>query len=324
MNSCEECIFRIDLYLDGELREDELDIFNRHLSDCSSCREKLAARQQFLNQIRSARPLHVLSPELRVKLAALMPAEPPDYQALPALHGHTDSMKVKGRKGSRFRWFRTGPVPALVACGLTIVGAALLWSFSVREMRATAFVDAAEKTYRQQLAGRLPFEVTTSSPAEMSAWFANKVLFHFRLPNYQDGSGQDPKYKLSGGRLITFRNDNAAYIAYRMKTQLVGLLVVSASSSAASGGEETVSKSLTFHTHRRHGLQVVTWSVHNLTYALVSDVNMPSSQSCAVCHPSAKDRGLIGGIKSRNRPAADAQGVMLLSIAEIRHLLAVQ
>ena len=218
----------------------------------------------------------------------------------------------------------TGPIPALVACGLTIVGAMLLWSFSLREMRATAFVDVAEKTYRQQLTGRLPLEVTTSSPAEMSAWFASKVLFHFRLPSYQDGSGQDPKYKLSGGRLITFRGDNAAYIAYRMKTQLVSLLVVSASSSAAAGGEKTVSKSLTFHTHRRNGLQVVTWSVHNLTYALVSDVNLRSSQSCAVCHPSVKDSGLIGGMKSRNGSGANGQGVMLLSAAEIYHLVAVQ
>ena len=66
----------------------------------------------------------------------------------------------------------------------------------------------------------------------------------------------------------------------------------------AWGGEQTRAKGLIFHTHRKGELQVVTWSVHNLTYALVSGVDVPSAQSCAVCHESAKERELIQGLRS--------------------------
>jgi hypothetical protein len=86
-----------------------------------------------------------------------------------------------------------------------------------------------------------------------------------------------------------------------MQAQVISLVVTSVSTSVASGGEETISKGLTFHTHRKEELQVVTWSVHNLTYALVSGVNVPAEQSCAVCHASAKERDLIRNLRRLNR-----------------------
>jgi hypothetical protein len=102
-----------------------------------------------------------------------------------------------------------------------------------------------------------------------------------------------------GGRLVDFKGDHAAYISYRMHAQIISLVLTSSSSSVAAGGEKTVSKSLTFHAHRRGELQVVTWSVHDLTYALVSAVNLPIGQSCAVCHASAKDKDLIQDLQTR-------------------------
>lgn len=45
MSHCEECLSRIDLYLDDELREEQLEVFNRHIRDCSSCRRELAHRR---------------------------------------------------------------------------------------------------------------------------------------------------------------------------------------------------------------------------------------------------------------------------------------
>ena len=321
MSHCEAYISRIDLYLDGELTGDELDIFNRHVSDCTSCQEMLSERRQFFEQIRAAGPLHVASPELRARVAALMAGQP---GRAPALGGQLEGISTKERGRSWFSWLGIRPIPAAVACGLAVAGVVLLWRFSLREMRATAFVDMAVKIHRQQLAGTLPLEITTSSPAEMTTWFAPKVPFHFRLPTYQEGSGQDPKYKLSGGRLVGFRGDHAAYVAYHMKDQLISLVVVAASSSVASGGEKTVSRGLTFHSHRKDGLQVVTWSVHDITYALVSATNVPSSQSCAVCHASAKDRDLIRDLKHGKKPGTTRQGVMLLNASDIKRFEAVR
>lgn len=88
--------------------------------------------------------------------------------------------------------------------------------------------------------------------------FEGKVPFQFRLPDSQEAAGQQQRYKLSGGRLVTFEGIDAAYSAYRMQAQRISLLVTSASTSVASGGEETLSEHLTFHTHRRGELDVVT------------------------------------------------------------------
>ena len=98
-----------------------------------------------------------------------------------------------------------------------------------------------------------------------------------------------------------------------MHAHIISLVLTSASSSVAAGGEKTISKGLTFHAHRRDELQVVTWSVHNSTYALVSAVNLPISQSCAVCHASAKDKNLIQDLKSRNKPETNHNMLMFPS-----------
>jgi hypothetical protein len=54
VSHCEENISRIDLYLDGELGENDLEVFDRHIQECSSCREELTRRRRFLELIRAA------------------------------------------------------------------------------------------------------------------------------------------------------------------------------------------------------------------------------------------------------------------------------
>ena len=98
-----------------------------------------------------------------------------------------------------------------------------------------------------------------------------------------------------------------------MHGQSISLLLTSTSNSVAAGGETTISTGLTFHAHRKEQLQVVAWSVHNLTYALVSAVNLPISQSCAVCHASAKHKNLIQHLKSRNKHETNRNVLMFPS-----------
>ena len=314
MKQCEVNISRIDLYLDDELAEGDLEVFNRHISECSSCRKELIERRRFLERIRVARPLYPVSPKLRREVEALF-GKPAGSRIVPARGPAT---RISGKSRAWLGWLCSRPVPALVASMLAITGVTILWRFSLTEARANAFVDMAAQTHRQQLAGQLPLEISTNSPSEVSAWFANKVPFRFRLPTYQETSGQGQKYELTGGRLVGFKGAQAAYISYRMHGQIISLVLTSASSSVAAGGETTVSKRLTFHAHRRHELQVVTWSVHNLTYALVSSVNLPISQSCAVCHGSAKDKNLIQNLKSQNKPETNGNTLMFPSHTDTR------
>jgi len=297
VSQCEVNISRIDLFLDDELAGGELELFNRHIRECSSCRQELTERRRFLERIRAARPLYPVSPKLRRAVAAVL-EEPAGSRTVPARDRPVTW--IMGKNHAWLGWLSSRSIPALVGFMLAIAGVTTLSRLSLTEARANAFVDVAAQTHRQQLAGQLPLEVRTNSPSEISAWFADKVPFRFRLPAYQEVSGQAQKYELMGCRLVDFKGTRAAYISYHMGVQIISLVLTSASSSVAAGGEKTVSKGLTFHAHRRDGLQVVTWSVHNLTYALVSAVTLPIGQSCAVCHASAKDKNLIQDLKSRN------------------------
>jgi anti-sigma factor RsiW len=83
VNQCEVNISRIDLYLDDELAGGDLEAFNRHMRECSSCREELIERRRFLERIRAARPLYAASPKLRAEVAAVL-GEPVGSRTVPA------------------------------------------------------------------------------------------------------------------------------------------------------------------------------------------------------------------------------------------------
>ena len=312
MSRCEDNICRIDLYLDDELAGNDLEVFNGHIKECSSCREELIERQRFLERIRAARPLHPVSPKLRREVEAIL-GKSAGFRTVAARDYPVTWLWRKSR--AWLGWLCSRPIPVLVAFMLAIAGGITLSTLALTQAHANAFADIAAQTHRQQLAGQLPLEIRTNSSSELSAWFADKVPFRFRLPTYQDTSGDGQQYQLTGGRLVDFKGTHAAYISYRMHAQIISLVLTSASNSVAAGGETTVSKGLTFHAHRRSELQVVTWSVHNLTYALVSAVNLPIGQSCAVCHASANDRNLIQNLKIGNKHETNRNTLMFPSLA---------
>ena len=88
----------------------------------------------------------------------------------------------------------------------------------------------------------------------------------------------------------------AAYIAYQMQAGSaslpVSLMVTPNSVAVASGGVEVNFKKVTFHYGMVAGYRVVTWSLHGLTYALVSQEGNKSQRSCMVCHSAMRDRDL--------------------------------
>jgi anti-sigma factor RsiW len=145
--------------------------------------------------------------------------------------------------------------------------------------------------------GQLPLEMESARPQDISAWFANKVDFSVKLPNYQESSGQEKLYTLEGARLVSLENDYAAYVAYRMKDRPISLVITSDSVARPSAGEVIASRGLRFHYNAIDGLKVITWSDRGLTYALVSDLDERGQQSCIVCHEGTKDRDFIEPLK---------------------------
>src|ERR1051325_3395070 len=148
--------------------------------------------------------------------------------------------------------------------------------------------------------GRLPLEITSTSADAISQWFAGKVSFGLKLPNYQEVSGQDKLYNPEGARLVGFKKDYAAYVSYEMNQRPISLVVTSYDVAQPSGGEEIPSKGLTFHYDTVDGLKVITWADRGLTYALVSDLAERGQQSCMVCHIGTRDRNFLEDLKLKS------------------------
>jgi anti-sigma factor (TIGR02949 family) len=301
MNQCEEIRARLGLYLDGELEGNERRTVEAHLDACDGCRTVLDRERRFLEMVRRSRPLPLASAELRSRVLQALK----DLAASPVA-------KLRPRRGvSRIFWSLDSN-NALILNWRAVAAAAavilllplLVWRLSLNhETLAThtpsEFALMAAETHLRHVGGQLPLEITSETPREISAWFANKVKFSVMLPNYQESSGQNKLYRLEGGRLVGYKNDYAAYVAYEMKTRPISLVVTSDTVAQATGGEEIKAKGLTFHFDAINGLKVITWSDRGLTYALVSDLEERGQESCVVCHQGTKDQDFIAPLKPR-------------------------
>jgi mycothiol system anti-sigma-R factor len=283
MNACEE--HNVLLYLDNELRGQELENFRAHLSDCVACRERLEEEQEFSDLLRRSRPLYTAPDELRARVIAAqhvsVSGQTPDR-----LHRRVLRLMKQPLWNTKFAVY---PWRALAAIALVFVLGMMFIPAVVSNARAATYIDTALTTHRSYLDGKLPLEIESDSPEAVTAWFAGKVPFDFRLPTSQSSPNGQPVYRLVGARLVNYKGSYAALITYAMKDEHISLLVASNKSATASGGEEIRSGALTFHYHTKAGFNVITWSTHDLTYAQVSSLNTSAHQSCLVCHQNMAD-----------------------------------
>lgn len=278
MKNCEDISKRLNLCLDNELQGAERAAVEAHLQGCESCASIFERELSFINAIREGGPLHVAPPALRAKVQQTL----------------SESQSAGSR--SYLRW---GIAVAALLVILILPIAILRQTNHVDPTTPSSFALMAADTHLRHGRGQLPLEIETAAPQRISDWFANKVNFSVQLPNYQESSGQEKLYTLEGARLVGYKEDYAAYVAYRMKDRAISLVITSDSVVKPSGGEAIAAKGLTFHYNAIHGLKVITWSDRGLTYALVSDLEERGQQSCIVCHQGTKDQDFIAPLKPR-------------------------
>jgi hypothetical protein len=117
------------------------------------------------------------------------------------------------------------------------------------------------------------------------------------LPTSPPAPGELRPYRLEGARLVQIGDETADFIAYQVQaspSQAVpsSLIVTPASVAVASGGTQAHFEKVTFHYSTVSGYKVVIWSVHGLTYALVSQEGYRIQRSCMICHAPMRDRDL--------------------------------
>lgn len=290
MSKCDDIRGRLTLYLDSELQGEEHAAVEAHLRECEACAAVLARELNFLKAVRESGPLHVVSPELRSRVEEILSEGHGAGRVAPVEPSQT-------RRGLRPSWLVAAAAVLLVLLLPVIVWRIFKQTDTAGARRPSSFALMAADTHLRHMRGQLPLEMETANPQDISSWFANKVNFSVKLPNYQESSGQEKLYTLEGARLVGFQNDYAAYVSYHMKDRPISLVITSASVARPSGGEEIASKGLKFHYNAISGLKVITWSDRGLTYALVSDLEERGQKSCFVCHEGTKDQDFIEPLK---------------------------
>lgn len=287
MAACEPHRLRMLLYLDDELDADEQRLVQAHLTRCTACRSAFSRERLFREGVRRRRPLHVAPDGLRTRVASFVDTRRMMSLCTASPHRPRRLTSVAARRLRRYS------VAALVAGLVGFIGIQNGLDVIVATAEASGFPRMAVDVHKRHRRGHLPLEVNTDASGDISRWFEGKVPFSVMLPDYQETSGQDNRYEIKGARLVGFNGDYAAYVAYEMDQQPVGLVITSTSTAEPAGGEIISSKGTMFHFEIIDGLKVITWSHRNLTYALVSNLEERGQKSCMVCHQGAKDRDFI-------------------------------
>jgi anti-sigma factor RsiW len=197
-------------------------------------------------------------------------------------------------------WRRFLPWNVLVpASGLVLIIGLLIAipRSSSRPLSGPEYAEFAVTTHRRHVEGKLPLEVRSDSQQTLNEWFKAKSQFPLALPTSPAAAGEVRPYSLEGARLVKVAGKSAAFIAYEVGTPKLqmtraSLIVTPASVAVASGGLQVDYKKVSFHYDTVQGYKVVTWSMHGLTYALVSQETNDTQRSCMVCHSAMRDRDL--------------------------------
>jgi anti-sigma factor RsiW len=287
VNSCEGHRVNILLFVHEELKGQELENFHTHLANCAECRALLEEEEALSRLLHRSRPLYSAPKSVHDRVSAVMshygPA--PDSASKPFRPRVLDFLhQIPWKPSYRpLGWWGLLAVAPVIALFFILVPAFL------REVHAASYVETALATHRSYLNGNLPLTLQSDSPEEVTAWFAGKVPFHFQLPSSQmKGSGM-PAYRLTGARLVNYKDSNAAFVTYEMQKEKISLMVISSKAAVAAAGDVVRSGGLAFHYHNNSGFKVITWTNNGLTYALVSSLAGSPRQSCLVCHQAMPD-----------------------------------
>ena len=279
MSVCADRSSHIQLYLDNELigydREDLL----AHMEYCPSCRSQMKEAQAFSRRLAQARPFAVAPASLHERIANLAATQAAVKPEIPLIQSNVLVMSSH-KKTLQYAL-------ALAAMLFLVVGGLLLVPRLRVESNANSFVATAIDSHRALSDAALQLDVRSESPSVVSAWFSQRVSFPFRMPDAGIASNDLAKYKLRGGRLVTFGGDRAALLVFQLSQNLVTVLIAPDRHAHAIGGNVSYSDGIKFHALDRDQMHVVTWENKNLTYALTSNILGSSAHACSACHEGA-------------------------------------
>jgi anti-sigma factor RsiW len=220
------------------------------------------------------------------------------HRALNAPRRRDPALRIRHRSQFRpsIKWL--APAAALIAVAAVLLGTRP--TSSPTSLSGVEFAELAVTTHRQYAQGKLALDIRSNSQQALNQWLKAKSPFLLALPASPAAPGEERPYHPEGARLVQVGGNRAAFLAYEMETPrfqrtppaAASLMVIPDSAAKAAGGFELRFAKVSFHYATIDGYKVVTWSVHGLTYALVSDEGNNTQRSCMVCHSAMRDRDL--------------------------------
>ena len=257
----------IHLYLDNELSAPEVLALEEHLMQCDECRAVYQQLRSVVDVVRGVRPL---------------------YEAPARSHEAARAIVDRRRRlGRRFAGAAAAAVSVAAALGLLLAPPS----------SARAFSDFAADSHLRLEKQTLPLDIVSGEPGVVSGWLAARLPFHLELPNYPQEAGKPKRYRLTGARVLPYRNVDVAFLAYEMDGKPISLLMSSDRMAAPSGGAEYRSGALRFHVTEVKGLKLIRWTDRGIHYSLVSALDARGSESCIICHETARDRRMIDSLQ---------------------------
>ena len=258
MKPCDENRLRITLYLDDELRDQELVAFESHVAACAACRAAVDRERRFLDDVHAARPLYSAPPDLRSRVENILRDMP--GHSTPRRRGSHIREIFEGmfaaRPKSRWPMLQAATVFGLFAA---ILGGLWVGRVGIRRSDAhSEFAAMAVEAHKLHLKGRLALEMRSASPAVISDWVNARAPFKLHLPSYDGIPTQSQPYQYEGARLVSFRKDSAAYIAYQTGGKSVSLVALPTSIAPPLRGKGVVMKSLTVYYDTVEDFHVIT------------------------------------------------------------------
>jgi anti-sigma factor RsiW len=238
--SCQELRGLLDAHIDSELDLVTTLQFDRHLTECASCRASREQHEQFNRAVR---------------------AQMPRFDAPPGLE---HKIRVQLRSADRTR-------PALVPSSLSgwrpcAIAASLIGllafgaiSFTLLRPRAEAEVLAQQVVsshIRSLMADHLS-DVASTDQHTVKPWFTGKLDF---APVVQDLARQG--FPLIGGRLDYLDDHPVAALVYKHRKHTINLFLW------PSGNADLTPRTLSIR-----GFNIVHWTQARMSYWAVSDLN---------------------------------------------------
>lgn len=273
---CSETKKLLDAHLDGELDVTESLRVESHLQACPECRETFLAEKEFRALVQSN--------------LAVAPAPEFTARCLQAALDREVRRRARARRSWRLPW---------IAAALALVtGVTTFVAMNESSARVPHLVKLAVDAHSSYLQDPGSLDFKNNDGAVVSSWLTEQLHFDIGIPKEAV-----PTIELAGGEVVADAQTRAAFLAYRMGNEHVGLLVTPPQETRLSGREVISFRNILFHPADVSGFHTLEWSDSRHTYVLVSSSPRAVYQACLICHGSGGGRDLLSGF------ANDSNGI---------------